>query len=98
MADSLCPVSVTMDHGSMMNAMGDSAAMNHIDQYHSTPGRFTWNSDSTGCTFRSDSLLSPRTLYTIHMNREMTQMMERRLGSMGTMDGHLGGMMSAEMV
>lgn len=98
MADSLCPVSSIVDHGSMMSAMADSATMAHIDRNHTTPGRFLWNADSTGCSFTPDSLLSPQTRYMIHMDREMSQMMEQRVGSMGTMDGHGTGIMSGEMM
>lgn len=98
MADSLCPVSSTKDHGNMMSAMADSVTMDHIDRNHTTPGRFLWNADSTGCTFKPDSLLSPQTLYMIHMDRAMTQMMERRVGSMGMTEGHATGMMSGEMM
>lgn len=98
MADSLCPVSKSMDHGDMVNSMADSAKMRHLDQYHVTSGTFTWNSESTRCTFQPDSLMTPRTSYMLRMNREMTQMIEQRMGSMGMMGGHGTGMMSGEMM
>jgi len=98
MADSLCPISSTMDHGNIMSTMADTSMMRHLDQYHLTPGRFAWNSDSSRCTFKPDSKLSTRTLYMIHLNREITKMMEQRMGSMGTMTGHGTGMMSSDMI
>ncbi len=102
MADSLCPLSSLMGQGSMMdsmtNSMMDSSTMHHLDQYHSMHGQFAWNTDTTFCTFKPDSLMTPRTQYMMHMDRGMTQMMEQRMGSMGTMSGHGTGMMSAEMM
>jgi len=98
MADSLCPVSQTMGHGSMGNSMIDSSKMRHLDQYHSTRGRLIWNADSTRCTFQPDSMMTPRTLYMIHMDREMTFMMEQRMGKMGMMGGHGSGSMGGEMM
>lgn len=98
MADSTCAFSQTMGHGNMMNAMADSAKMHHLDQYHSTLGRFMWNTDSTRCAFQPDSMMAPRTQYMIHMDRGMTQMMELQRGGMGMMGGHGTGMMSGEML
>jgi hypothetical protein len=98
MADSLCPDSAMMPHETMMSVMADSTIMHHMDVVHSTPGRFSWNADSTECYFRPDSLMMPRTQYMIHMGTEMMQMMERRMGNMGMMDGHGSGMMRNEMV
>lgn len=98
MADSLCPVSQTMDHGNMMGSMVDSSKMHHLDQYHASKGSFTWNTNSTQCMFQPDSLMTPKTSYMLRMNREMTQMIEQRLGSMGMMGGHGTGMMSSEMM
>jgi hypothetical protein len=97
-ADSLCPVSKTMAHGNMTMTMMDSGKMHHLDQIHSTRGRFSWNSDSTRCTFTSDSLMTPRTQYMIHLGRDMVEMVERRVGSMKMMSGHGSGMMSDEMM
>ncbi|MEW6060898.1 MAG: hypothetical protein AB1600_03045 [Bacteroidota bacterium] len=98
MADSLCPVSQMMGHGNMMDTMTDSSKMHHLDQYHMTQGKFTWKSDSTQCTFKPDSMMSPKTQYMMHIDRDMTQMMEQRMGNMGIMGGHGTGMMSGDMV
>lgn len=98
MADSLCPVSKTMAHGNMTMTMMDSGKMHHLDQVHSTRGRFSWNSDSTRCTYAPDSLMTPRTQYMIHLGRDMVEMIERRVGSMEMMSGHGTGMMSSEMM
>jgi hypothetical protein len=83
MVDSLCPVSQMMGHGTMMDSMSDSAKMRHLDQYHAKRGRFLWNSENTRCTFQPDSMMTPRTQYMIHLDREMTQMIEQRMGSNG---------------
>lgn len=98
MADSLCPDSLMMSHGGMSNAMMDSSMMRHYGQVHATRGRFTWNGDSTMCTFRPDSMMAPRTQYMIHMGREMMQMMRNRMGDMGMMGGHGSGMMQDDMM
>ncbi len=98
MADSLCPDSTMLSHGGMMTIMADSSMMRHMDQVHAARGRFTWSGDSTLCTFRPDSMMTPRMQYMIHMGGEMMQMLERRMGSMGMMDGHGTGMMSNDMM
>ncbi len=98
MADSLCPVSPLMGHGNMMDSMTDSSKMHHLDQYHAMRGQYFWNTDSTLCTFKPDSMMTPRTQYMMHMDREMTQMMEDRMGGMGMITGHGTEMMSAEMM
>jgi hypothetical protein len=98
MADSLCPVSKTMGHGNMTMTMMDSGKMHHLDQVHSTHGRFSWNGDSTRCTFAAESIMTPRTQYMMHLGHEMVEMIERRVGSMKMMSGHGCGMMSDEMM
>jgi hypothetical protein len=98
MADSLCPVSPSMGHGNMMNSMTDSSKMHHLDQYHAMRGQYLWNTDSTLCTFKPDSMMTPQTQYMMHVDREMTQMMEDRMGGMGMMTGHGTEMMSTEMM
>lgn len=97
-ADSLCADSMATGHEGMMNTMDDSTMMQHLGRHHSTPGTFTWNADSTRCTFKPDSLLTSRTSYMIHIDHEATQMMERRLGDMSTMRSHGSGMMGNEMM
>lgn len=98
MADSLCPVSTTMDHGDMMTTMSDTAKMHHLDQTHSMRGRFLWNSDNTRCVFTPDTIMTPKTQYMIHLGQEMVGMMENRLGDMRMMAGHGSGMMAREMM
>ncbi len=98
MADSLCPVSTMMSHGNMMTAMSDSSKMHHLDQYHSTRGRFTWNGESTQCTFQPDSLMTSGTHYMIHIGRDMVRMIEQRMGDMGMMGGHGTSIMSSDMM
>ncbi len=88
MADSLCPVSDSMGHGAMSPAMMDSMNMNHLMQQHATRGRFVWSSD-TQCTFRPDSMMTPRMQYMMHMGSEMMRMMRDRMEGMnGGMGGH----------
>jgi hypothetical protein len=98
MADSLCPVSKTMGHGNMTMTTLDSGKMHHLDQIHSTRGKFSWNSDSTRCTFAADSMMKPRTQYMMHLGREMVEMIERRVGTMKMTGGRGSGMMSDEMM
>jgi Bacterial Ig-like domain len=97
-SDSLSPMSQMMDHQAMMDAMADSAKMHHLDQYHSLHGTFTWNGDSTQCTFHPDSLLTPNTQYMVHLRSEMVKMMDQQMGSMGMMGNRGTGMMSNEMM
>jgi len=91
--DSLCPVSKTFHHGTMMSAMNDTLMMNHLDNYHSVHGSFTWNSDSLVCTFQPDSMLTRNMQYMIHLRQEMVTMMNQRMGNMGMMgqQGMSGG-------
>ncbi len=98
MADSTCPVNMTMGHGDMDMAMGDSSMMDHLDDVHSGDGRFYWNGDSTQCTFQPDSMMQSGMRYMVHMGSAMMQMMEDRMGDMGMMGGHGAGMMNDHMV
>lgn len=83
--DSLCPVSTAMGHGSMGTSMMDMGKMAHLDSIHALRGTFTWNGDSTACTFRPDSLLRPSMQHMVHLRQEMIDMVEGRMGSMGMM-------------
>ncbi len=83
--DSLCPVSSVMGHGSMGSSMMDMQKMAHLDSLHGLRGAFSWNSDSTVCTFRPDSLLLPAMQHMVHVRQEMVDMVEGRMGSMGMM-------------
>ncbi|HLF15216.1 MAG TPA: hypothetical protein VI932_10050 [Bacteroidota bacterium] len=98
MADSACPVNMMMGHGDMDMAMGDSSMMDHLVDRHNTGGRFYWNGDSTQCTFQPDSMMQSGMRYMVHMGPEMTRMMEGRMGDMGMMGGHGGGMMNDHMI
>ncbi|TAK62709.1 MAG: hypothetical protein EPO24_04770 [Bacteroidetes bacterium] len=98
MADSLCPVSDSMNHGMMNTAMMDSMKMNHVANQHSTPGTFIWNTESTKCTFQPDSMMMSNMQYMLHMGQEMMQMMNSRMGTMGMMSGHGTGTMSETMM
>ena len=60
------------DPGSMEQVMMDPDMMQHMDQYHSTPGHFTW--DGTVCTFHPDSLLMSQTRYMVHLSGSMVHM------------------------
>lgn len=94
MADSLCPVSQNMNHGDMNMAMMDTMKMNHLDQNHSTPGKFTWNSNYTQCTFTPDSMMVPNMSYMVHLGKNMMDMMNSMMGNMDGMSssGMMGGM------
>ncbi len=98
MTDSLCPISNNMEHGNMNMAMMDSMKMNHLMSQHKTQGRFTWNDDSTQCTFSPDSMMMPNMQYMVHMGQEMMQMMNNRMGNMGMMSNHGSGMTSNDMM
>jgi hypothetical protein len=98
MTDSTCPESTTMDHGAMADWMTDSTLMHHMDLYHSTHGRFSWNGSGTACTFQPDSTMTPVTQYMIHMGHEMMDMVEHGTGGGGMMPGHGTGMMSGDVM
>ncbi|MHB1050276.1 MAG: Ig-like domain-containing domain [Bacteroidota bacterium] len=83
--DSLCPVSKTMEHGSMTMSMLDSVKMNHLDSIHGLNGTFVWNSDGTSCSFIPDTLLYPGMHHMVHLREGMIKMMESTMGSMGMM-------------
>jgi hypothetical protein len=83
--DSLCPVSKTMNHGSMMMSMKDSMKMNHMDSIHGLKGTFTWSGDSKTCVFKPDTLLRPGMQHMVHMGEETAKMMESAMGTMGMM-------------
>jgi hypothetical protein len=87
MADSMSMGHPMMNHDDMMMAMSDSTVMHHLDRYHSTHGGFTWNSDSTICTFVADSMLTRDTQYMIHLGDGMVRMMKEHMGDMNTMNG-----------
>jgi hypothetical protein len=93
-----CPDPSMGPHGSMGNFMMDSSMMRHLEQMHSTRGRFSWNGDSTSCSFRPDTMMTPRTQYMIHIGTEAMQMMRNRMGEMGGMGGHGFGMMRDDMI
>ncbi len=97
-ADSLCLVSRTMNHGSMSGSMADTSTMHHLDQFHATRGSFSWNSDSTLCTFKPEAMMVPKTQYMMHLGGSLTRMMQSRWGNMSMMAGHGAGSMSGEMM
>ena len=69
----------------MMDAMADSAVMRWLDEYQSTPGRFTWSDDDRQCIYQPDSILTPDTDYMVHFDQTMISMMDQRADSMGMM-------------
>ncbi len=69
--------------------------MSHLDTYHSMLGRFSWNDDGTVCTFQPEEMMSPSTLYMIHMGPEMMDMIGSTRDGMG---GHGSGMMGDHMM
>ncbi|MBI5710223.1 MAG: hypothetical protein HZC42_07970 [Candidatus Eisenbacteria bacterium] len=97
MADSLCP-DTAMVHGSMDSLMMSPGMMTHMDQWHHTPGSFSWNGTSTQAVFTPQSWMDPQTRYMVHMGEEMVQMMESQMGGMGSMGGHGSGAMSGHMM
>jgi len=94
MADSMSMGHPMMNHSNMMMAMSDSTIMQHLDRYHSTHGDFTWNGDSTLCTFFADFMLTGHTQYMIHLGDEMVKMMKEHMSDMGTMHGMGTGQLS----
>ncbi len=98
MSDAVCPIANWMNHGTMAGSMIDSSKMHHLDQYHSTRGRFIWNNDSTLCTFKPDSLMSSKTQHMLHLGRGIITMMQKRWGTMAMMSGHGAGPMGDEMM
>jgi len=82
-----CPDSSMETHGTMDRIMDDPAMLRHMDAYHSTSGRYSWNPTGTVCTFHPDSLMRPEMRYMVHMSAPMLQMMQSRSGTM--MDGRM---------
>lgn len=72
--------------------------MGQLGQFHASRGTLSWNSDSTLCPFKPDSMMVPKTQHMVHLDRNLTQMMENRLGSMITMAAHGAGSMGGEMM
>ncbi len=93
--DPTCPEAATMSHADMEHCMADSAMMRHLDDYHATPGRFTWNPAGTVATYQPSEWMAPATRHMVHMGPEMTDMMG---GMGGMMDGHGSGSMSRHMM
>lgn len=85
LTDSKMPGNTMMGHMSMMSAMGNRSAMKYLDSVHSLHGSFTWNDDSTICTFDPDLFFHSTTRYMIHFDQPMVDMIEQRIGSMGMM-------------
>lgn len=83
--DSLCPVTKTFSHGSMMMSMKDSMKMNHMDSIHGLKGTFTWSTDNKTCVFKPDTLLRPGMQHMVHIREGMTKTMDGNMGSMGMM-------------
>ena len=98
MTSAPCPDSAMGPHGTMSMVMSDSTMVRHMDDFHATGGSFTWNQAGTESAFQPDSMMRPQTRYMVHLGREMVQMMESRMGSMGGMAGHGSGMMAADMM
>lgn len=84
-----CPDSSMAAHGSMDAVMGNPTVLAHMDAYHATAGRFTWNDAGTACTFMPDTLMRAQTRYMMHMDRSMLDMMGGKGGMMagGQMTG-----------
>jgi hypothetical protein len=97
MADSLCPISDSMGHGMMGNAMMDSMKMNHLMSQHRTAGKFQWNGNNTQCILQPDSMMRPNMRYMIHIGSEMIKMMESQMGNMNIMGNHGTGMTANDM-
>lgn len=79
-----------MNHMTMMSAMDDESVMEYMDSVHSLSGTFSWNSDSTVCTFDPDSMFAAGTQYMIHFDQPMVNMMEEEMGPMNGMMGTNG--------
>ncbi|MBK9305419.1 MAG: Ig-like domain-containing protein [bacterium] len=96
-----CPDSAMAPHGDMMTVMADSLTMRHLDEAHATDITYEWNADGTECTVRPAAWLRPQTRYMVHVNREMSEMMQSRMdsiGGMGGMGGHGSGDTGADMM
>jgi hypothetical protein len=98
MMDSTCPMSAMAASGMMDSAMVDSMSMNHLISSHGTPVHLEWNSVSTVCIVRPDSMMMGDMRYMIHLGPDMMQMLEARMGDMGMMAGHGEGMMARNMM
>jgi hypothetical protein len=94
--DSICRFDSRIIHSNMGISMMDSMKLSHLDQYHSTNGRFTWSDGNKLCTFTPDSLLKPNTNYMIHVGRGMMQ--SGNMGGMGDMGGHGGSVPQGHMM
>ena len=84
-----CPDSSMGSHGTMDSIMNNPGMLAHMDDFHATRGRFSWNDAGTICTFAPDSLMEPQTRYMMHMSRTMLDMMSGMGGKMpaGQMTG-----------
>lgn len=72
-----CPDS-SMHRESFDHMMRDRDRLQHMDAYHSTPGRFSWDGTGIDCTFRPDSPFQPQTRYMVHMETAMLEAMRER--------------------
>lgn len=91
-ADSLCPMGKMMGHSDMMKDMMDTTMMNHLKMMHCTKGTFNWNSDSTKCTFKSDSSLKANCDYMMYIDSDMMNHMKNMMSKNGMMSGGMGMM------
>lgn len=94
--DSICRFDSRIIHENMGISMMDSMKLSHLDQYHSTKGRFTWSAGNKICTFTPDSLLKSNTNYMIHIGEGM--MHSGNVGGMGNMGGHSGSVPKGHMM
>ena len=77
-----CPDSSMGSHGTMDAVMNDPSMLGHMDAFHATHGRFSWNASSTTCTFHPDSMMRSQTRYMVHLSGPMLEMMNRMGGAM----------------
>jgi hypothetical protein len=77
-----CPDSTMGNHGSMDSIMNNPGMLAHMEDFHATRGRFSWNTAGTICTFAPDILMEPQMRYMMQMNRTMLDMMSGMGGKM----------------
>lgn len=87
-SDSVCPDSATMWHGDMEHCMDDPEVMRHLDRHHATHGSFSWNANSTVCTFQPAERMIQSTRYMIHIGTDVARMCDGSMARMMDRHGH----------
>lgn len=97
-SDTNCAYGKMIDHANMGISMMDSLKMNHLEKYHSTKGKFTWNNAYTAVTFSPDSMMQNYMQYMLHFGKDMMKMMQKSADTLGRMSGYSNGVQQNDMM